>query len=313
MSYEGNWAPYVSVAERRKKAERELAKLRKRRQGVAPVVLQGRKLATTFWGKAWNDNLEAYSDYASRLPRGRSYVRNGSVLDLQIERGKVHALVMGSELYEVALNVSPLPKARWKSICKDCSGAIDSLVELLQGRLSKAVMERVCEQKTGLFPAPGDIELSCNCPDWASMCKHVAAVLYGIGARLDEQPALVFKLRDVDEAELIASAATGRALATKIPAPARILEDGDLSALFGLEIESTKSQAPAGSSTGQPKRLSRGKRTLDSLPVPARSPAAKPMNKRSAAGTAAKTAASRGRAPAVGTRDVQSKRSSSPS
>lgn len=244
MSYGYAWKPYVSVAERRKKAEREMARLRKTGYDAAPVVLQGRKLASSFWGKAWGDNLESYSDYANRLPRGRTYVRNGSVVDLQVNRGEVKAMVMGSELYEVRVTVAPLPKARWTAICNDCSGSIDSLVELLQGRLSKAVMERVCQQKTGLFPAPAEIELSCSCPDWASMCKHLAAVLYGIGARLDEQPALMFALRGVDESELVARAVKGRTLQTKAPASAKVLQSDDISALFGLEIQSATRPVP---------------------------------------------------------------------
>lgn len=231
------WKPYVSVAERRKKAEREMARLRKKGHSHAPVTIQGRKLGTTFWGKAWCDNLESYSDFANRLPRGRTYVRNGSVVDLQIGSGEIRAMVMGSALYKVTVKVSPIAKAHWSALCKDCSGSIETLVELLQGRLSEAVMERVCQQRAGLFPAPAEIELSCSCPDWASMCKHVAAVLYGIGARLDEQPELVFKLRAVDHAELIVSAATEGTLSTKTPASAKILGGDDLAALFGLDME----------------------------------------------------------------------------
>lgn len=236
------WKPYVSTAERRKKAAREVTKLHKKGHTSAPVVVLGRALATTFWGKAWCSNLESYSDYANRLPRGRAYVRNGSVVDLQMNGGEIRALVIGSQLYEVTVKVSPLQKSRWSAICKDCSGSIDSLVELLQGRLSNAVMERVCQQKTGLFPGPAEIALSCSCPDWASMCKHVAAVLYGIGARLDEQPGLVFKLRAVDESELIASAAKGRTLVRKTPVSAKVLDGDDLSALFGLEMAVMKSE-----------------------------------------------------------------------
>ena len=247
MSYD--WKPYVSVAERRKKAERELAKLRKKGHAHAPVTIQGRKLGTTFWGKAWCDNLESYSDYANRLPRGRTYVRNGSVVDLQVSGGEIRARVMGSELYTVTVKVAPIPAARWGAICKDCAGSIDSLVELLQGRLSKAVMESVCQQKSGLFPAPAEIELSCSCPDWASMCKHVAAVLYGIGARLDEQPELAFKLRAVDHTELIVSATKGRTLSAKVPVSERVLDADDLSALFGLEMEGTQPEASTKVST----------------------------------------------------------------
>ncbi len=203
------WRPYVSVAERRRKAANEMAKLKKKGHPVSPVVVEGRTIVKTFWGKAWCENLERYSDFANRLPRGRTYVRNGSVIDLQIAPGEIKALVSGSEIYEVAVKVAPVAKARWRSICTDCAGAIDSLIELLQGRFSKGVMERVCRQKTGLFPSPDEIQLSCSCPDWAGMCKHVAAVLYGIGARLDHQPELLFRLHSVDEKELIAGAGKG--------------------------------------------------------------------------------------------------------
>src|SRR5579864_2397951 len=205
MNYWG-WRPYVSASQRRGQALREMAKLRKKGHPVSPVIVDGRAIVKTFWGKAWCENLERYSDFANRLPRGRTYVRNGSVVDLQITPGAIQAYVSGSELYEVALQVAPVAKTKWKSICNDCAGAIDSLVELLQGRLSKGVMERICRQNHGLFPSPTEIKLSCSCPDWADMCKHVAAVLYGIGARFDHQPELLFQLRGVDEKELIVKA-----------------------------------------------------------------------------------------------------------
>jgi len=239
------WKPYVSVAERRRKAEREMDKLRKKGHPVSPVAIEGRTIARTFWGKAWCDNLEGYSDYENRLPRGRTYVRNGSVVDLQIAPGEVKAMVSGSELYRVEVKVSAVPKRRWTAICGDCAGAIDSLVELLQGRFSKGVMERICRQKTGLFPAPEEIELSCSCPDWASMCKHVAAVLYGIGARLDEQPELLFRLRMVDEKDLIAKAGSGLPLSKKGLAKDKVLAVGDVSALFGIEMATGQEGAPA--------------------------------------------------------------------
>jgi uncharacterized Zn finger protein len=157
MFYE--WRPYVSVAERRRKAARAMDKLAKKGHPVSPVVIEGRAIAQTFWGKSWCDNLERYSDYSNRLPRGRTYVRNGSVVDLQIASGEISAHVSGSELYKVNVKVSAVPKVRWRAICADCAGAIDSLVELLQGRFSKGVMERICQQQTGLFPAPTEIHL----------------------------------------------------------------------------------------------------------------------------------------------------------
>ena len=233
---------YVSVAERRRNAQREMARFRKLGRAVSPVLIAGRRIARTFWGQAWCQNLERYSDFSNRLPRGRTYVRNGSVLDLQIAPGRVRAKVSGSEIYDVAVEISSLPKARWSSICVDCVGAIDSLVELLQGRFSKGVMERICQPTTGLFPAPKEIEFSCSCPDWASMCKHVAAVLYGVGARLDERPELLFALRKVDQQDLIAKAGRDLPLSKRGPARDKVLAEGDLSELFGLDLGTAQDQ-----------------------------------------------------------------------
>ena len=248
MYYDWGWKPYVSAAERRLQALRKIEKLKKRGHPVSPVTVEGRTIAKTFWGKAWCENLERYSDFANRLPRGRTYVRTGSVIDLQIASGEVKALVRGSEIYEIAVKITPVTKARWKSICKDCAGAIDSLVELLQGRLSTGVMERICREKTGLFPSPKEIQLSCSCPDWASMCKHVAAVLYGIGARLDKQPELLFRLHELDEKELISKAGTAIPLAKRRAVPGKILRGDDLSELFGLDM--AQSSAPHANSPG---------------------------------------------------------------
>jgi uncharacterized Zn finger protein len=243
--YSSQWAPYVPVAERRRKAESEMAKLRKKGHAVAPVLITGRKIATTFWGKAWCDTLESYRDFENRLPRGRTYVRNGSVVDLQIAPLSVTALVSGSSIYRVSVSVAALPKAHWQSICRDCAGGIDSLVELLQGRFSTGVMERICGQTNGLLPRPAEIKYSCSCPDYATMCKHIAAVLYGVGARLDEKPELLFRLRAVDESDLLAHVDAGLPLSKTAPAQGKILQTDDISALFGLDMAGSDSAAEA--------------------------------------------------------------------
>ncbi len=273
------WRPYVSVAERRHKAEREMRKLTKKGRRVSPVVIEGRTIARTFWGKAWCDNLERYSDFSNRLPRGRTYVRNGSVVDLQIVPGEVSALVSGSEVYRVAVKVSAVPKALWTAICSDCAGAIDSLVELLQGRFSKGVMERICQQKTGLFPAPAQIRFSCSCPDWASMCKHVAAVLYGIGARLDEKPELLFALRKVHEKDLIAKAGKGIPLSKKGPSDDRVLVTEGLSELFGLDLgtgDGGSSPVPATSSAKPARRKAMRRSAREGAAIAVKSAARRP-------------------------------------
>ena len=235
MFYE--WRPYVPVAQRRRQAAREMDKLSKKGHPVSPVTIDGRTIAGTFWGKSWCDNLERYSDYANRMPRGRTYVRNGSVVDLQVAPGLVTAMVSGSELYKVEVKVAAVARRHWESICADCAGGIDSLVELLQGRFAKGVMERICLQGTGLFPAPKELSFSCSCPDWAAMCKHVAAALYGVGARFDASPELLFRLRQVDESELVARAGAGLPLSKKATNSKKVLADGDLSELFGLDLD----------------------------------------------------------------------------
>jgi uncharacterized Zn finger protein len=232
----GGWATYVPVAERRKKAEREMEKLRRKGHPVAPVKIEGRAIATTFWGQAWCENLESYRDYENRLPRGRTYVRNGSVVDLQISPLEIKAMVSGSSIHKVSIAIRAVPQAQWQSICRDCAGGIDSLVELLQGRFSKGVMERLCRQDKGLFPKPSEIRFSCSCPDSASMCKHIAAVLYGVGARLDQKPELLFRLRAVSENDLVADLDQALPFSTRPPAAGKVLEAEDVSALFGLDM-----------------------------------------------------------------------------
>jgi len=263
-----DWAPYVPVAERRRKAAGEMAKLATKGQPVSPVVVQGRAIAATAWGKAWCANMESYSDYSNRLPRGRAYVRNGSVVDLQITPGTVAARVSGSSIYRTTITVKPVPKAKWQQICADCAGGIDSLVELLQGRFSKGVMDRLCRQGDGLFPVPKDIRFECSCPDGAYMCKHVAAVLYGIGARFDSKPELLFTLRQVDPAELLSKAGSG--VVTAPAAGERTLAGDDVGALFGLEMD--VSTAAATAAPIQPQAAAK--------PVRAARPTAKPTRAR---------------------------------
>ena len=267
------WPPYVPVAERRYKAQKQIEKMRKKGRTIAPIEISGRKIATTFWGEAWCDNLEAYSDYANRLPRGRTYVRNGSVIDLRIDAGKVRALVSGSDIYEVAITIQPLPAKQWRDIKTQCAGHIGSLVELLKGAFSKDVMEIVTRRGAGLFPTPKEIRFECSCPDWASMCKHVAAALYGVGARLDHEPALLFTLRGVDPTEMVQTAIDQTIRTTQTQKASR-LEDKELSSLFGVEIDMgdpvadqaspkpvKKRGRPAGAKNKAPARTVRPKRS----------------------------------------------------
>jgi uncharacterized Zn finger protein len=247
--YAGGWggfAPYVPVAERRAKAEKEAQKAAKKGEAFKPVRLDGKTIARTFWGKAWCDNLESYSDYANRMPRGRSYVRNGSVLHLDIQPGFVEALVSGSRLYKIKVGFKPVDKTKWQMLCRECAGGIGSLMELLSGTLSDRVMGVMTRKETGLFPAPSEIELKCSCPDWADMCKHVAAVLYGVGSRLDQTPELLFTLRGADHRELVGQASAVETLTSGTGKTAATLAADEVSSVFGIELE--PEAKPAGKS-----------------------------------------------------------------
>jgi uncharacterized Zn finger protein len=230
------WKPYIPAAARRQAAERTVAKMVRKGQALSPVTASRGAIAKSFWGKAWCQNLERYSDYSNRLPRGRTYLRNGSVIDLTIGPGEVTAQVMGSSLYRITVRISEVAGAHWQSIARDCARSIDTLVELLQGQLSNSVMERITRPGTGLFPSPTEISFSCSCPDSAAMCKHVAATLYGVGARLDSAPELLFGLRQVDAKELIARAGEGGTPVQKLPGAGRILDSSKLADVFGIDF-----------------------------------------------------------------------------
>jgi uncharacterized Zn finger protein len=270
MGWHYGFRPYVPVAQRRRAALRELEGMRKKGLIVQPINIDGRVIAKTFWGKAWCENLESYSDFANRLPRGRAYARNGSVVHLEIQPGRISAMVSGSELYSVEITISSLSDPHWKCVKSQCAGQIGSLVELLQGRLSRGVMDVVTERGGGLFPKPAEIKMNCSCPDWAGMCKHVAAVMYGVGARLDNKPELLFLLRKVDHLELIAGAVDSSPVVNAGKSRGKkTIAAGDLADVFGIELaeaETPAEAAPATANTPPKSRVSAAKKVSKKKP-----------------------------------------------
>lgn len=241
MAYWG-YPRYVSVGEKRAKAERKLKQLRKKNPAIHPIVIAGSAIAKTWWGKSWNLNLERYADYSNRIGRGRSYVRHGAVLDLLITPGQVKSLVQGSRAkpYSVIIKIKGIGKNIWKNMKAACAGKLDTLPALLAGQFPKALGEIFTARGEGLFPSPKEIEFDCSCPDWAYMCKHVAATLYGIGARLDEDPGLFFKLRKVKVDDVIQQTVkdqSDKLLKKAEKASARTIAESDLSGMFGIDME----------------------------------------------------------------------------
>ena len=241
MSYWG-YPRYVSVAEKRAKAAKKLKQLKKKNPAIRPLIIEGSTIARTWWGKSWNHNLERYADYSNRIGRGRSYVRHGAVLDLQISSGLVESLVQGtrSKPYTVIINIKGINKKIWQNMKAACAGKLDSLPELLAGKFPKALGEIFTTRGQGLFPTPEEIEFNCSCPDWAYMCKHVAATLYGIGTRLDDSPSLFFKLRKVNIDDLIQQTIKDQSyklLKKAEKTSARMIAESDLSGMFGIDME----------------------------------------------------------------------------
>ncbi|HEV8061157.1 MAG TPA: SWIM zinc finger family protein [Gemmataceae bacterium] len=273
----GGFAPYVPVATRKANAAKHAQKLAKKDgRELEPVKITGRNMATTYWGTAWCDNLEAYSDYANRLPRGRTYARNGSVIDLQIKKGKVEAIVSGSQIYTISITIETLAKPSWNRLKAECSESITSLIDLLQGRFDEGVMQRLAHPTEGLFPRPKEIKMSCSCPDSAGLCKHLAAVLYGVGNRLDNSPELLFTLRNVDHLELVSQAvAEGNLDRTLDAGDDCSLAGSDLGEMFGIDIEQSEAA---------PKKTAKRKRTeAENKPAATKKPPRKTTAKPKAA------------------------------
>lgn len=264
MSFYG-WKPYVPVAKRRAKAKRELDRLRKKGVTIQPVEVSGRRIADSFWGKGWCDHMESFNDYENRLPRGRTYVRNGSVCHLDVQSGRIEAIVSGSELYNVVVTIAPLAKKKWEAVKSACTGRISSLIDFLRGKLAGGVMEVVCHRETGLFPLPGEIRFDCDCPDWADMCKHVAAVLYGVGARLDHEPEKLFLLRGVNHEELVDVSAAVQGSTGKGASRRRIASTG-LADVFGIDVLETDAGVDLVSGTAPIPAKKRAPRKEEPLP-----------------------------------------------
>jgi len=264
MAWYDYYPRYETVAERKRKAQRKLKRMQKQQPDLQPVIIGGKGLAKTWWGKAWNANLESYADFSNRIGRGRSYARNGFVLDLKINQGRIEAQVMGSEPkpYRVVIAINKLTQRKWAVIKTRARDRIDSLRELLEGSFPRELEAIFTAKGAGLFPAPKEIHLSCSCPDWAVMCKHVAAVLYGVGARLDEAPELFFLLRGTNVDDLISTAVNKRKKqlldsASRKKYTSRMIEgdDDSLAALFAIDM------APTGARPGKTKTAKTKKKT----------------------------------------------------
>ncbi len=289
MSYYREWRPYVPVAQRQANAQKEAQKLAKKGRVLRPIRITARTIATSFWGRAWCENLEKYADWANRIPRGRTYARNGSIIDLQIEPGKIEALVSGQELYKISIAIDPLPPKKWKSIRSDCAQQVSSMLDLMRGKLPDAVLARLTDRDQGMFPSPKELKPKCSCPDYATVCKHVAATLYGVGHLLDSEPSLFFKMRGVDQSELISEAMSTAVVEDSLGLNQESNLDGeDLGAMFGIELATTQEPVKTKPARAPQKPTSKKASTKKGVKKTVKK-AAKKVTKKTTQGTAKKT------------------------
>lgn len=242
MAYYGGYGYYSqpTKAELKAKAARSIADLKKKGRELNPIELEGTKIARTWWGKAWCDNIERYADFSNRVGRGKSYVRAGCVIDLKVSKGRIEALVQGTRKkpYEVAVGIDSLTDDNFADIMGDCDVRADSLEALAAGDFPDELKKRLLNAG-GLFPSPSQIGFSCSCPDSAYLCKHIAAAIMAVAPQLDETPLLLFELRGVDTAELVKRTVAEKLdlMLANADAPSeRIMDvgDDDLTALFGV-------------------------------------------------------------------------------
>lgn len=236
--WDATYYPQPTAEQIKQNATQTAKKAAKKGKTLSPVILTGRTIAKSWWGKAWCENLERYADFETRLPRGQRYVRSGAVVDLQIQKGKIQARVQGSRKapYKVEIRISPLSEDRCNEIMDRCTDRVDTLEDLLSGTFPES-MKDVFLGEGGLFPTPREISFGCSCPDWALMCKHVAAALYGVGARLDEDPTLFFLLRGIETNRFVDVVIANRIetmLSNANKPSSRIIQDANLTDLFGV-------------------------------------------------------------------------------
>jgi len=248
MADNQRWAPYVPVSVRHANAKREACKLTKKGNSLRPIHIRSKAIATSFWGIAWCNNLEIYADWANRMPRGRTYARNGAIVDLQIDAGTITALVSGSSLYKIKISIETIDAKRWQAIRDDCGRQISSLIDLMRGKLPNVVLTRLTDPNLGMFPSFKELKFKCSCPDYATLCKHIAATLYGVGHLLDSEPGLFFKMRGVNQAELVGDAIATQAAEDTLGFNLQSdLACEDLGAIFGIDLAKTSEERSAAS------------------------------------------------------------------
>ncbi len=238
---------YVSVGERSARAQRKIRQLKKKNPNLNPVVIDGKQIASSWWGKAWINHLKHYADFDNRVGRGRSYVKNGLVIHFAIKPGHIESIVMGtsSSPYNIKIKTKKLSPNKWNKMKRLSREHLCTLPELNEGKFPKELKDIFSDRGEGIFPTIKEMSFHCSCPDWANMCKHVSASLFALGSQIDNNIDLFFKLRGVNTSELVQSALKDEAKHLKNrkfedTAQVLTLSEKKLASLFDIKLVTHK-------------------------------------------------------------------------
>ena len=170
------------------------------------VKIDGKVISSSWWGQMWCRNIENYSNIRNRLERGRTYIRQNTVKSLSISNNCAESQVQGhsKEPYRVIINIKTIEKSKYDNILNKCENSVDNLESLMTGSFPKEYQQFFTDEEYGLFPKSNEIDYNCTCLDYEKnmhMCKHIAATMYAIGNKLDNDPLIFFKLRGIDISE----------------------------------------------------------------------------------------------------------------
>lgn len=169
----------------------------------------------TAWGQRFLQALEQGLE-PKRLARGRQYSASHRVPDwawtgghLRFSgknRGTAYYGMNEPIRFEGHIEISPLPGCLWQAVIPELGNQAGFIARLLLNEIPDSLESHLQARGHSLIPGRygEDLQATCSCPETESPCRHVAAVLVALAARIDQTPLLLFELRGLNRATLAA-------------------------------------------------------------------------------------------------------------